>query len=72
MDLLDVVELMILIEDQFTDVEITDHEPEIEFVGDLIRHIEIVDDARANRAQTALSRPDRSTWRAKQSSVEKP
>jgi acyl carrier protein len=47
MDLFDVVELMLLIEARFTNVQITDHDAEIEFVGDLVRHIEIVDDAKA-------------------------
>jgi acyl carrier protein len=51
MDLLDIVELTILIEDQFTDVQITDLDNEIEFVCDLVGHIEILNDARA-RAKT--------------------
>jgi acyl carrier protein len=41
-DQLDVLELMILIEDQFVDVEIPDEGDQIEFVGDLIRQIERV------------------------------
>jgi acyl carrier protein len=41
MDRYDCLELMILIEDAFTGVEITDNEADqIEVVGDLIRHIE--------------------------------
>ena len=41
MDRYDRLELMILIEDAFIGVEITDNDAEqIEFVGDLIRHIE--------------------------------
>jgi acyl carrier protein len=40
-DRYDRLELMILIEDAFTDVEITDDDADqIEVVGDLIRHIE--------------------------------
>jgi acyl carrier protein len=41
LDRYDRLELMILIEDAFIGVEITDNDAEqIEFVGDLIRHIE--------------------------------
>jgi acyl carrier protein len=41
MDRYDRLELMILIEDAFTSVEITDYDADqIEVVGDLIRHIE--------------------------------
>jgi acyl carrier protein len=41
MDRYDRIELMILIEDAFIGVEITDNgADQIEFVGDLIRHIE--------------------------------
>jgi acyl carrier protein len=41
-DFLDLVELMILIEDQFADVEITDDDADqIASVGDLIRHVEL-------------------------------
>ena len=41
MDRYDRLELMILIEDAFIGVEITDNDiDQIEFVGDLIRHIE--------------------------------
>jgi acyl carrier protein len=43
-DWLDRLELMIVIEDRFADVEITDEEvDQLEVVGDLIRHIENVD-----------------------------
>jgi acyl carrier protein len=43
-DWLDRLELMIVIEDQFADVVITDEDvDQIEVVGDLIRHIETVD-----------------------------
>jgi hypothetical protein len=48
-------ELMLLIEARFTDVQITDHDAEIEFVGDLVRHIEIVDDAKARPKTDDLS-----------------
>jgi acyl carrier protein len=41
LDLLDVVELMILLEEKFTNGKITDEGDGIEFVGDLIRHIEV-------------------------------
>jgi acyl carrier protein len=42
-DWLDRIELMILIEDHFVGVEITDDDAyQLEFVGDLIRHIENV------------------------------
>jgi acyl carrier protein len=42
-DWLDRVELMIAIEDRFTDVEITDDDADqIDVVGDLIRHVESV------------------------------
>ena len=42
-DWLDRLELMIVIEDRFADVEITDEEvDQLEVVGDLIRHIESV------------------------------
>ena len=40
LDLLDVVELTMLIEKEFVKREITDSNDEIEFVGDLISHIE--------------------------------
>ena len=43
-DWLDRLELMIVIEDRFADVVITDEDvDQIEVVGDLIRHIENVD-----------------------------
>ena len=41
-DQLDIVELIIMIEDQFGDVEISDEADRIEFVGDLVRQIEMV------------------------------
>jgi acyl carrier protein len=40
LDLLDVVELTMLIEKEFVKREIADSNDEIEFVGDLIQHIE--------------------------------
>jgi acyl carrier protein len=40
LDLLDVVELTMLIEEEFVKREIADSNDEIEFVGDLIQHIE--------------------------------
>src|SRR5437588_6566676 len=46
-DWLDRLELMIVIEDRFADVVITDEEvDQLEVVGDLIRHIENVDNER--------------------------
>jgi acyl carrier protein len=46
-DWLDRLELMIVIEDQFADVEITDDDvDQIEVVGDLIRHISIGNERR--------------------------
>jgi acyl carrier protein len=46
-DWLDRLDLMILIEDQFVDVVITDEDvDQIEVVGDLIRHIENVNNDR--------------------------
>jgi acyl carrier protein len=45
-DWLDRLELMIVIEDRFADVVITDEDvDQLEVVGDLIRHIESVDSA---------------------------
>ena len=46
-DWLDRLELMIVIEDRFADVVITDEDvDQLEVVGDLIRHIETVDNER--------------------------
>jgi acyl carrier protein len=47
LDWLDIIELMILLEEQFLDGRVTD-EAEIEFVGDLILHIESTNHARAS------------------------
>jgi acyl carrier protein len=41
LDLLDVVELTILLEEELVNREITDANEELEFVDDLIRHIEV-------------------------------
>jgi acyl carrier protein len=50
-DWLDRLELMIVIEDRFADVVITDEEvDQLEVVGDLIRHIENVDHERRRRS----------------------
>ena len=50
MDRYDRLELMILIEDAFTGVEITDDDADqIEVVGDLIRHIEGNNERRARK-----------------------
>jgi acyl carrier protein len=40
LDLIDILELTILLEEQFADGRVTDDTGEIEFVGDLICHIE--------------------------------
>jgi acyl carrier protein len=49
-DWLDRLELMIVIEDRFADVVITDEEvDQLEVVGDLIRHIENADHERRRR-----------------------
>ena len=49
-DWLDRLELMIVIEDRFADVVITDEDvDQIEVVGDLIGHIENVDQGRRQR-----------------------
>jgi acyl carrier protein len=49
-DWLDRLELMIVIEDRFGDVEITDDDADrIDVVGDLIRHIESVSSERRHR-----------------------
>jgi acyl carrier protein len=49
-DWLDRLELMIVIEDQFVDVEITDDDVDrIDVVGDLMRHIESVGHERRQR-----------------------
>jgi acyl carrier protein len=50
-DWLDRLELMIVIEDQFADVLVTDEEvDQLEVVGDLIRHIENTDHERRRRS----------------------
>src|SRR5215472_7257344 len=50
-DWLDRLELMIVIEDRFADVVITDEDvDQLEVVGDLIRHIENVDHERRRRS----------------------
>jgi acyl carrier protein len=49
LDWLDIVELMILSEEQFADGMIADEDNEIETVGDLILHIEAVNEGRRKR-----------------------
>src|SRR5215813_7188324 len=50
-DWLDRLELMIVIEDRFADVVITDEDvDQLEVVGDLIRHSESVDNERRGRS----------------------
>src|SRR5438132_3206891 len=48
-DWLDRLELMIVIEDRFADVGITNEDVDQEVVGDLIRHVENVDNERRRR-----------------------
>jgi acyl carrier protein len=56
-DWLDRLDLMIAVEDQFTGVEITDGDVDrIEFVGDLIRHIETLDSERRRRGAAPVLR----------------
>jgi acyl carrier protein len=56
-DWLDRLDLMIAVEDQFAGVEITDADVDrIEFVGDLIRHIETWDNERRRRGATPVLR----------------
>jgi acyl carrier protein len=56
-DWLDCLELMILIEDQFTGVEMTNGDvDQIEVVGDLIRHIESVNNGRRRRGAAPVIR----------------
>jgi acyl carrier protein len=47
LDWLDIIELIILLEERFADGRVTD-EAEIEFVGDLINHIESSNHARSS------------------------
>jgi acyl carrier protein len=49
-DWLDRLELMIVIEDRFADVVITEDVDQLEVVGDLIRHIENVDHEKRRRS----------------------
>ena len=57
-DWLDRLELMIVIEDRFADVEITDEDiDQLEVVGDLIRHIENVDNERRRRSIVQVPLP---------------
>jgi acyl carrier protein len=56
-DWLDRLDLMIAVEDQFAGVEITDGDVvRIEFVGDLIRHIETLDSERRRRGAAPVLR----------------
>jgi acyl carrier protein len=56
-DWLDYLELMILIEDQFTGMEMTDADVDhIEVVGDLIRHIECANSERRRRGAAPVIR----------------
>jgi acyl carrier protein len=49
LDLLDVVELIVLVENQFPDVQVLETEREVASLGDLVQHIHFVADKR-NRA----------------------
>jgi acyl carrier protein len=53
-DQLDVLELIIMLEHQFVDVEISDEADQIEFVGDLIRQIEMVGPQGSKRGASGL------------------
>jgi acyl carrier protein len=54
-DWLDRLELMIVIEDRFANVVMTDEDvDQLEVVGDLMRHIEDVDSDRRRRAEASL------------------
>jgi acyl carrier protein len=56
-DRLDRLELMMVVEDQFVGLEITDADvDQIEVVGDLIRHIETVDNERRRRGVAPVMR----------------
>jgi len=44
LDLIEVIELTILLEDEFAGGRLTSEADEIEFVGDLVRHIERAND----------------------------
>src|SRR6266481_6496500 len=56
-DWLDRLDLMIAVEDQFAGVEISDGDVDrIEFVGDLIRHIETLDSERRRRGAAPVLR----------------
>jgi acyl carrier protein len=56
-DWLDRLELMMVVEDQFAGLEITDEDvDQIEVVGDLIRHIETVDNERRRRGAAPVIR----------------
>jgi acyl carrier protein len=54
-DWLDRLELLILIEDQFSSMEIMDDADQIECVGDLIRHIETVQAGSMSRCRRAFA-----------------
>src|SRR5262249_53840377 len=61
-DWLDRLELMMVVEDQFAGVEITDKDVDrIEVVGDLIRHVELVNNERLRRGAVRDPPPSRST-----------
>jgi acyl carrier protein len=56
-DWLDRLELMMVVEDHFAGLEITDADvDQIEVVGDLIRHIETVDNERRRRGAKAVEK----------------
>ena len=57
LDLLDVVELTILVEEEFTDGEIAEAPAEIEFVGDLVQHIEAYQSAYQSLDERLISDP---------------
>ena len=54
LDWLDVVELIVLVENQFPDVEVLETEREVASLGDLIQHIHFVADKGSEDARACL------------------
>jgi acyl carrier protein len=54
LDWLDVVELIVLVENQFPDVEVLETEREVASLGDLIQHIHFVADEGSEDARACL------------------
>jgi acyl carrier protein len=64
LDLFDVIELMMVLEEIFTDQTVTNEADEIELVGDLIRHIERHQSRSGGLGLNQLMRPQRSLQEA--------